>query len=451
MGDRTRWWFLAGCAAALLASPALADDWPQWLGPQRDGVWRETGIVETLPEGGPKVVWRAKVAAGYTGPAVAGGRVYLMDRQLAPGAKNHNEAMFPHRPGKGIPGNERVLCLNAADGKLLWKHEYDCPYTVSYPAGPRATPVVRDGRVYTLGTEGHLLCLDATTGKVAWQRDFTKEYEVKAPLWGHSAHPLLDGQKLICMVGGDGTTVVAFDKDTGKELWRALSAKGPGYCPPMIYQAGGKRQLIVWHAEAVCGLDPETGQEYWSVPAATYQEMSIATPRKDGELLFVTAYPSTAVMIKLAGDRPSAEVAWKGAPTKKTGFFTVFSTPFFQDGHLYGISSGGVLTCIKADTGERLWQTSQPHGPKPEGSAEVFLVKNGDRWFLANEKGDLIIAKLSPKGYEDVSRAHLLKPTGAAFGRMVLWSHPAYANRCMFWRNDEELICVSLAADATQP
>jgi outer membrane protein assembly factor BamB len=434
--------------AVLLAVTASArgDDWPQWLGPQRDGVWRETGVVEKFPEGGPKVLWRAKVAAGYTGPAVAGGRVYLMDRQLGEGARNHNEAMFPHRAPKPIAGNERVLCLDAADGKPLWTHEYDCPYTVSYPAGPRCTPVVRDGRVYTLGTEGHLLCLTADTGKVVWQRDFTKEYGVKAPLWGHSAHPLLDGTKLICMVGGDGTTVVAFDKDTGKEIWRALSAKGPGYCPPMIYEAGGRRQLIVWHAEAVCGLDPETGKEYWSVEAPTYQQMSIATPRKEGDRLFITAYPAQAQMLKLDPDKPAASVEWKGKGKK--GFFTVFSTPHFEDGHVVGVNSGGILTCIKAETGERVWQTTQPHGPKPEGSAEVFLVKKGDRWFLANEHGDLIIARISPKGYEEVSRARLLKATGTGFGRPVLWSHPAYANRCAYMRNDEELICVSLAADS---
>jgi len=442
---------IALALAFLPICSARADDWPQWLGPQRDGVWREAGIIEKFPEGGPPVLWRHKIGAGYSGPAVADGRVYVMDRQLAAGAKNHDESMMPRRAPQPIAGTERVLCFDASggqqSGKLLWTHEYDCPYGVSYPAGPRATPVVADGRVYTLGTEGHLHCLNATDGKVVWSRDFKKDYGAKTPVWGHSAHPLLDGDKLICMVGGDGTTVVAFHKDTGKELWRALSAKGPGYCPPMIYPAGGTRQLVVWHAEAVCGLEPQTGKQLWSVDAPTYQQMSIATPRLENDRLFVTAYPNTSLMLKLASDRPAAEVEWKGEVKKNTGFFTVFSTPHFEDGHVYGVSSGGVLTCLKADTGGRLWQTTQPHGPKPEGSAEMFLVKNGDRWFVANEHGDLIIARLSPKGYEEISRAHLLKPTGTGFGRPVLWSHPAFANRCAYMRNDEELICVSLAAN----
>ena len=287
-----------------------ADDWPQWLGPQREGVWRETGIVDTFPAGGPRVRWRAPVAAGYAGPAVAQGRVYLTDRVLAKDAKLPANAFMRGN----IPGTERVLCFNEADGKALWTHEYDCPYTISYPLGPRTTPTVKDGKVYTLGAEGNLLCLDAAKGTVVWSRDLKKDYGVKAPMWGFSAHPLLDGQKLICMVGGEGSTVVAFDKDTGKEIWRALSAREPGYCPPMIYEAGGKRQVIIWHAQALAGLDPETGQVYWSQPVESYQGMAISTPRKRGDALFITGVMNTAVMLRLAPDKPAAEVVWR---TKK--------------------------------------------------------------------------------------------------------------------------------------
>ncbi|HEV3340362.1 MAG TPA: PQQ-binding-like beta-propeller repeat protein, partial [Pirellulales bacterium] len=167
---------------------------------------------------------------------------------------------------------------------------------------------VHQGLVYTLGTEGHLCCLDAKTGDKVWMRELKKDYGVKSPIWGFAAHPLVDGKKLICIVGGDGSTVVAFDKDTGKELWKALTAIEPGYCPPMIYEAGGTRQLIVWHGESVNGLDPETGNVYWSQAAPTYQGMSISTPRKSGDLLFVSAYPDTSVMLRLdsANRRPKS-------------------------------------------------------------------------------------------------------------------------------------------------
>ncbi|MCI0540525.1 MAG: PQQ-binding-like beta-propeller repeat protein, partial [Verrucomicrobiales bacterium] len=226
---------LIGSIVLATASDARSDDWPQWLGPQRDGVWRETGIIEKFPTNGPAVKWRASIGGGYAGPAVANGRVYIMDRQLAKDAKNPSNAF----DRAVVPGTERVLCLNEANGEMRWQHEYDCPYSVSYAAGPRTTPLVRDGKVYALGTEGNLFCLDAATGKIVWSRDFKKEFGVPTPLWGFSAHPLLDGNRLICLVGGPGSTAVAFDKESGKEVWRALTAKEPGYAPPTLIEAGG--------------------------------------------------------------------------------------------------------------------------------------------------------------------------------------------------------------------
>src|SRR5262249_38076341 len=152
---------------------SLAIDWPQWLGPNRDGVWRETGLLAKFAPDGPKVVWRAAIGTGYSGPAVADGRVYVMDRQRA-----LDPAGKPARATRdGIPGNERVLCFNAADGKLLWKYEYDCPYRVSYPTGPRTTPLVHEDRVYALGTMGDLLCLERTSGKVRWSKNLRQEYK----------------------------------------------------------------------------------------------------------------------------------------------------------------------------------------------------------------------------------------------------------------------------------
>lgn len=422
-----------------------ADDWPQWLGPQRDAVWRETGILESFPASGPAVRWRVPIGGGYSGPAVAGGRVYFMDRQLAKDASNPRNAFARGR----IPGSERVLCLDAADGRQLWAHEYACDYTVSYAAGPRTTPVVRGGKVYALGAEGNLCCLDATTGREIWARDFKKDFGIPTPMWGFAGHPLLDGQKLICLAGGEGSVAVAFDKDTGKELWRALSAPEPGYAPPVIYEAGGKRQLIIWHPQALNSLDPETGALYWSEPGKANSGMTIATPRRLGDLLYVTSFYNGSVMLRLAADRPAATRLWqsKKASERDTDtLHTVMSTPFLEDGHIYGVCSYGQLRCLKAETGERVWETfAATTGDKPVRWANAFLVKNANRWFLFNEKGDLIIAKLSPTGYEEISRAHLLEPTNTDPGRPVVWSHPAFADRCIFARNDREIICVSLA------
>ena len=428
---------------------ARADDWPQWLGLQRDSVWRETGILEKFPASGLTVLWRAPLGGGYAGPAVASGRVFVTDRVLPENTSN------PANPFKreAIAGKERVLCFNEADGKLLWTHEYACTYRISYPAGPRATPLVSGGKVYALGAEGHLCCLDVTAGKEVWARELKKDYGISAPMWGFAGHPLLDGQRLICLVGGVGSTVVAFDKDTGKEIWRALSAKEPGYCAPIIYEAGGCRQLIVWHPESLNALDPETGHLYWSQPFAVRSGLTLAVPRKLGDLLFISAFYNGPLMLRLDTTKPAATVLWRGTSDSEKNtdkLHCLMSAPFLEDGYIYGVCSYGQFRCLRADTGEHLWESNIPTGAAAEKNARwanAFIVKNGDRFFLYNEKGDLIIAHLTPQGYEEVSRAHLLDPTNMAGGRHVVWSHPAFANRCVFARNDREIICVSLAAN----
>jgi outer membrane protein assembly factor BamB len=438
---------------------ARADDWPQWLGPERDGVWRETGLLERFPAGGPAIRWRTPIGGGYSGPAVAQGRVFITDRMLAPGVRNPSDAFGRN----SVAGTERVLCLDEASGKVLWQHEYPCPYRISYPAGPRTTPVVSGGKVYTLGAMGDLLCLDLQNGKVVWSKSFPRDFQAAVPLWGFSASPLLDGNRLICLVGGPGSVAMAFDKDTGKELWRALSAREPGYAPPMIYEVAGKRQLIIWHPESVNSLDPETGTVYWSQPFGSEKTgsgrvmlkaaLSIPTPRVLGDLLFVTAFYDGPLMLKLDTDRPGARVLWQGKshseqPDKTDGLHSIISTPVLKDGYIYGVCSYGELRCLDAKTGQRLWSTRQPTGGEETRWANAFLVPQGDRFILFNEQGDLIIARLSPKGYEELSRANILTPTNtmAGAGRRVIWSHPAFADRCVFARNDNEIVCVSMAA-----
>lgn len=435
--------FVATAMVLLVDSQSsLADDWPQWLGPKRDSVWRETGIVDRFSEGGLTRKWEVKIAGGYSGPAVANGKVFVHD-YLTSG----NKIAAPNQRPE-LQGKERVLCFDSQTGKRLWKHEYDCTYKISYPAGPRVTPTVDGDRVYTLGAEGHLHCLNANDGKLIWSRSFKDDYSAKTPIWGFCGHPLVDGDKLICVVGGEGSVAVAFDKKTGKELWRALSAKEQGYCAPTMIEAGGKKQLLIFHAEAINSLNPENGKVYWSHKITTSYGMSIATPRKWNDYLFAGGVYNQSLMLQLDKNNPQASVLWRGSRGKGIG--PVNSTPFIENGYMYGCDHQGEFRCLKLDTGEHLWTTFKPTtGNRRLNSGTAFIVKNGDRFFLLSEVGDLIIAKLSPKGYEEISRTKLIDTThpGMGQGRTVVWSHPAFAEKCVFARNDKELICVSLAKE----
>ncbi|HZT83319.1 MAG TPA: PQQ-binding-like beta-propeller repeat protein [Gemmataceae bacterium] len=442
--------FLLAAVALAVPSAARADDWPQWLGPKRDSVWRETGILDKFPEGGPKARWRTPVGYGYAGPAVADGRVYVTDFVLNEGVKMPASGFSRDQ----LAGKERVLCLDEKTGQVLWKHEYDCTYDISYPGGPRTTPAVSGGKVYTLGAMGDLFCLDAEKGKVLWSKNFMKDYKAPPQLWGFSASPLVDGKKLICLVGGSGSIAVAFDKDTGKELWRALEGREQGYAPPVIIEAGGKRQLIIWDPQAVNSLDPETGKVYWSQKFPLRAGLSVPMPRQAGDLLFITSFYNGPMMLKLDREKPAATVLWKGKsnseqPRLTDGLHSIIPTPFIKDGYIYGVCSYGELRCLKADTGERLWSTCKATTGQSDRWGNAFLVAHGDRFFLFNEKGELIIARLTPKGYDEIDRAKLIEPTNTMAtpkGRAVVWVMPAFANRSVYVRNDKEIICVPLAA-----
>lgn len=428
-----------------MVTPAYADNWPQWLGPDRASVWHEAGVVDTIPDDGLPVLWRIPVEGGYSGPAVVGSRVYLTDYEQTGG-----ELANDPNGRTELSGRERVLCFDATNGSLLWKHEYDCPYSLSYASGPRCTPTVDADRVYTLGAEGHLFCFQAETGAVLWEKDFKRDYAAPTPIWGFCGHPLIDGDQLICVVGGEGSVVVSFEKTTGRELWRQGTASEAGYCPPTIITAGGVRQLLIWDADKLSALAPETGTPLWSQPLQPGYGMAITAPRAaktaQGHVLFASGIGRVGALFLLDEERPAARVLWRGEP--KTAVYSANATPFIEGNTLYGCDcETGYLTAVDLNTGERLWETLEPTmGTERRGRhGTAFLVRRGDRTWLMSETGDLIVAKLSPTGYQELSRMHLLEPTNECFGREVVWSHPAFANRCIYARNDKELICVSAA------
>jgi len=439
-----------GTAVFLLAPLAVfAADWPQWMGANRDGIWNETGVLQKFPSGGPKKLWSVPINGGYSGPAVVGNRVYISDYEGKDARPGNNPMVASKREGK-----ERLLCLDAANGKEIWKYEYDCPYAVSYSSGPRCTPTIHEGKIYNLGAMGDLHVVDAEKGTLIWKKDFKKDYNAKTPIWGFTGHPLVYKDTVVCLVGGDNL-LVAFNKDTGKEVWKSLTTPGPGragYCPPSLINAGGVKQIVVWQPQKIVSVNADDGKSLWDVELKTYSDMSIMGPRQHGDYLFVGGIGFYAVCLKLDKTKPAVTEVWRGDRIKKNGVYPVNMTPIIDDGIIYAVDQPGVLRGVKLETGERLWWAQSPVTGKPDEKEEkginagtAFLVKNGDRYFLFAETGHLIIAKLSPKGYEEIDRVKILDTTNDCFGRPVVWSHPAFANKCIYARNDKEFVCYSLA------
>lgn len=436
--------FLAACCPI-----TRADDWPQWQGPQRDSIWRETGIVTVIPKNGLPVVWRTRVQGGYAGPAVADGRVYLTDYVCRVG-----ELTNAPNDRTVLEGSERILCLDAATGKVLWEHQYDCPYSISYASGPRCTPTVYEGHVYVVGAEGNLLCLNTIDGAVLWQKDFKRTYAAPTPLWGFCGHPLIHDDLLICLVGGEGSVAVAFDRLTGEERWRALSASEQGYCPPTLIESAGRAQLLIWDADKINALEPTTGTVLWSEPLQPSYGMSIMAPQvgmlAGQQVLFASGIGKVGALYKLSSDTPAANVLWRGE--SKSAVYCANSTPYIEGDTIYGCDCHtGMLTAVDLATGERLWETNAPTSAtdRPVKHGTAFLVRQpvttgGFRTWIFSETGDLILARLTRESYTELGRCHLLAPTNECFGRPVVWSHPAFAEGCCFVRNDEELLCVSL-------
>jgi outer membrane protein assembly factor BamB len=441
-----RWallWMLCGSWLLVVSPAARAEDWPQWMGPSRDDVWRAEGVVEKFPAGGPKILWRAKIGAGYAGPAVVGDRVYVTDFVS-------EQELGENNPGARaeMTGQERLLCLNANTGEVVWQQEAPCKYNISYASGPRATPTVVAGKVYSLGAEGRLACYDAASGKPIWSVELTRRYQVQTPNWGFCSHPLIDGDLLYTLAGGEDSLLVALNKETGDEVWHALPGKEIGYAPATMVKAGGVNQLIQFTPEGVTSLDPRTGKTFWTIEIKPNYSMSVCAPQQSADHLFVSAIGDVAALFKLTADHPGAEEVWRAE--KKSGVFCCNSSPIIDGETIYGNDcQTGHLRAVKLQTGERLWETLKPvigdGEEKRVNHGTVFLTRNADRYFLFNELGDLIIAKLSPQEYQEISRAHILEPTNEAFGRKVVWSHPAYANRRAYLRNDQEIVCVDLA------
>lgn len=413
---------------------AGAEDWPQWRGPDRDGVWRETGIIEAFA--GPKLdhVWRAEIANGYAGPTVADGRVYVSDHVTEP------EAM------------ERVHCFDAATGEPQWLYSYPCVYQrLGYPDGPRAAISIAEGKAYVVGAMGHFHCLDAATGEVIWSKEPGADFEVDVPMWGMASAPLVEGGLVIVQIGvkPDGC-VMAFDAQSGAERWRTLS-DDTSYSAPILIERAGERMLLCWTGEHLVAIAPTSGEIFWQVETPpTQMVISVPTPVVAGNHLFITNFYDGSALFQLSEDGRSIRPVWarRGENERKTdALHSTISTPLMRDGYIYGVDSYGEFRCLDAATGDRLWEDSTLV-PKARW-ATVHFVQNGNKTWMFNDQGELVIGELSPGGYREISRAKLIDPTLGQLdrGNGVTWAHPAFANKHVFARSDTELVCANLAVE----
>jgi outer membrane protein assembly factor BamB len=408
----------------LLSMPlTAAHDWPQFRGPNRNGNWDETGVLQSFPKEGPRIVWRQPVGGGWPSPVVTDGRVFVFDVELI----------------KPV-ARERLHCFEEKTGKILWVYAYDEPYSEwtyvpERGAGPTATPIVEDGRIYIVGANGNTHCVGVKSGKVIWEKNIAKEYQVAEMSCRPS--PLIDGSRLIVFTGAKpGASVMALDKLTGKEIWKALDDLVSN-SSPIVITAGGARQLIVWSNNALTSLDPANGHTYWRELMSTSGNDSAATPVVEGNRLLVSG-----LMMELSSNAPAAAFRWpeNRVPTKRVLSNT--STPVLQGEYIYTAKSSGELVCLEAASGKQIWTTNSVTELK--NGASINITPQGGGFFLFTDEGDLIRAQLSPTGYREISRAHLIDPTWPFNGTKFVYAPPAFADRHIFARNEGEVVCASL-------
>lgn len=380
--------------------------WPQWRGPNRDSVWPARVTVEKWSEQ-LDLMWKDPIGGGYGGVAVADNRVIVLDRVKAPRER------------------ERVVALDLATGKTLWVHEYAVAYGgLDYGNGPRSTPTVHDGRVYTLGALGHLHCLDASTGRVIWSHSCETEYGATIPTWGLASSPLVDGDRVIVQVGGKEGCFMAFDRRTGAVIWKALSDRA-GYSSAVRIEVEGQPQLIAWTAQNITALEPQTGKLLWAVPFETTYDVTIADPVYHDGVLLCSQYWQGSVALRLKADAPPDRL-WGGKTLR-----LLMATPLVRDGYAYALDRENGVMCIELKSGNVRWNGLRVSYDRRNPHASSWWAADGKAMYL-NERGELIIARLRPEKYEELRRVKVFSGS---------WAHPALTRNRLIVRDDEHISC----------
>ena len=402
------------CLGFLALDPvhSAAADWPQFRGPNRDGISPEPGVLKSWPDGGPRVFWKIPLGEGFSQVVVVKDRLYTLFGQA---------------------NDELAAALDAATGKQIWRVRLDDKYTSDQGNGSRSTPTVDGDLVYVLTASGKLSALKTANGQTAWRHDLVGEYGAEPPQWGISTSPLVEGNLLIVNVGGSNNrSVMAFDKTTGKPVWSALG-DGAGYSAPIAITVGGVRQLIVFTAGAIVSLAPKDGRLLWRVPWKTDWDVNAATPIFfPPDKLFVSSGYDTGsglFQIRVNGTRVSAAEIWRSRGMKNQ-----FSSSVLHNGTVYGFDNK-TLKAIDAATGEERW--------KQRGLGHGSLILAGGNLVVFSESGALALLEATPKEYKQLGIIRVLE------GKC--WTAPTLANGRLYLRNEEHLIALDWNAPKTAP
>jgi outer membrane protein assembly factor BamB len=395
--------------ALVVGIQGAAYDWPQFLGPERDGVYRGPVLAETWGTTGPRVVWRKQIGQGLSGPVVVQGRLILFHR---------------------VSNREVVEAFDARTGVAQWQYGYPTSYRddFGFDEGPRAVPVVADGVVYTFGAEGQLHAIDLATGKRIWSEDTMRRFNVPKGFFGAAGSPLVENGRVLANIGGPNAGIVTFDAKTGKVLW-AVTNDGASYSSAIGATIAGRRSAIFLTRNRLVGLDPATGslqfQRDWRARQAA--SVNVATPVIVGDLIFVSAeYGPGAAVLRVDGSNLTA--LWASDEVLSNHY----ATSVYHDGYLYGFHGRQEFSpsfrAVEFRTGKVRWSQDRFQG------GSVTLA--GDRLLILRETGELILAKASPDAFQPLARAQVLPPT--------LRAYPALADGLLYVRNDNTLVCLDL-------
>lgn len=397
---------------ALLASAASGNDWPQILGPHRNGVYEGQDLAATWPKEGPPLRWQRKIGAGFSGPAVMAGKLILF-----------------HRPGD----RETVECLSVTDGKQLWSFDYPATYRddFGFDNGPRAVPTIADGEVYTFGADGVLHCLDFATGKKVWAVDVRKEFQVPKGFFGFACSPLIESNMVLLNVGGkSGAGIVAFHRLTGKVAWQSTDQEA-SYSSPMGATIEGRRHALFFTRGGLVGVNPVNGRVHFDIPwrAHIRESVNAATPLVISNQVFISAsYRTGALLLRAEGN--NLKRVWAGDDLLSNHY----ATSVYRDGFLYGLDGrhdyppGAALRCIELETGKVRWSR--------ENLSPANVLRTNGQLLVLTERGELLRFAADPSGCQETGRAQIL---GAG-----VRAYPALADGLFFARDKNRLVCVDL-------